>query len=493
MATRAASLWKREPLRVRLVVLFTVLLLVAIAALSTLALTILRSTLLATINEQLDKSAQSLVWELGKSAGNPLIPTDYAVVLADSNGIIVERDSTTGVYPQLGSMSLASVRERGPDPVTLRSEDGDGTWRVTFRAAEGLTGQIEGTAAIALPLDTVNATMRWMGGALMAVGGGIVLAAGLVTYAVVRGSLRPLRRIETTAAQIADGDLSQRIETLPPSTEVGSLGRSLNRMLADLESAFKARRAGEERLQRFVGDASHELRTPLATVRGYTELYRLGGIPDPAVPEVMARIEESATRMSTLVGDLLALTRLDQAVPLAPEAVAVPELLEGLAQDARALDADRLVSVETPADLVVWADSGALRQILMNLVGNAVAYSPPGSPIELVATAGSGSSETGPRENGTGEDDDAESAGAPPLAVIDVCDHGPGIPAPDRERVFERFARLDAGRSRDEGGSGLGLAIAREAARAMSGDVVCLETPGGGTTMRLTLPQPTTV
>lgn len=462
------SAWTREPLRVRLVVLFGALLLVAIGALSTLALTMLRSTLVSALDEQLAKAAQSLVWESlnAPTAGNPLVPAEYAVVFADAEGAVLGRDSTTGQFPRLGSLSLDSVRERGPAPFTARSEDGTGTWRVTVRAVEA-DGQVRGTAAIALPLDSVNATVGWMGGALMAVGGGVLLASAALTYGVVRQSLRPLRRIETTAAQIASGDLSQRVEVLPPSTEVGSLARSLNTMLADLEAAFDARRAGEERLQRFVGDASHELRTPLATVRGYAELYRLGGIPESGVADVMGRIEESATRMSTLVGDLLALTRLDQSAPLVPEAVPVPELLEGLAQDTRALDAGRDVRVVAHPDLTVWADPGALRQILTNLVGNAVAYTPAGSPVELVAV--------------TDDDDDA--------AVIEVRDHGPGIPPEDAQRVFERFARLDAGRSRDAGGSGLGLAIAREAARAMGGDVRCVTTPGGGATMRLTLPR----
>ncbi|MBN8881988.1 two-component system OmpR family sensor kinase [Salana multivorans] len=496
----ATSAWRREPLRVRLVVLFVALLLIAIGALSTLALTMLRSTLLTAVDEQLDKAAQSLVWESinAQTANNPLIPAEYAVIIADVDGNVVHRYSTAATYPRLGSLDLDAVVARGSDPFTVRSQDGTGTWRVTVRTAEGQSGTVEGTAAIALPLDTVNATVRWMGGALMAVGGGVLLAAAALTYGVVRQSLRPLRRIETTAAQIADGDLSQRVEELPPSTEVGSLARSLNTMLADLEAAFEARRAGEERLQRFVGDASHELRTPLAAIRGYTELYRLGGVPTENVPEVLGRIEESAGRMSALVADLLALTRLDQSAPLAPEAVAVGALLDSLALDARALDPAREVTVDVTgrpttsgapddetgrdggpdagvvpstdagpgAELALRADPGVLRQILTNLVGNAVAYTPSGSPIELVATT---------------ED--------PDVVVIDVRDHGPGIPADDRERVFERFARLDAGRSRDEGGSGLGLAIARDAARVLGGDVVCVETPGGGATMRVTLPR----
>lgn len=459
--------WRRQPLRVRLVSLFGVLLTLALLSVGSLALALLRSSLVAEVDAQLTGAAQSLVDSTlprSDSDSASWVPSDYAVLIATIDGSIT-LDFTTAQRPSVGSLALADVQRRGPDPFTVGSISGSTRWRAITAPISTSTGQIVGTVAVALPLDSVDATMRRMLAALISVSVGVLGVTAVATYAVVRSSLAPLRRIEATAARIAAGDLSQRVEPAPVSTEVGSLAESLNTMLGEMESAFEVRRLSEERMQAFVGDASHELRTPLASVAGYAELYRLGGIPEEELPRVMARIEDSAARMSVLVTELLALARLDQGAPVTLARVDLAERLAAAASDLRALDPQREVRVVCELGLAVVADDGLLSQILTNLVGNAAAYTPAGSPVEVVAQAG------------------------PDGVTIEVRDHGPGIPAAERERVFERFARLDAGRARDTGGSGLGLAIARSAARAMGGDLTCVPTdPGPGATMRLRLP-----
>lgn len=496
--TRVLAGWRQQPLRVRLVALFTALLLAALLSVGWLALTLLRSSLLAQVDAQLTAAAQAIVEESysairnAPTESNELIPSEYAVVIALPNGGTVYEVSTAHGMPDVGSLSLAEVIGRESQPRTVPSRSGPTLWRVLDSPLRGSDGTIIGAAAVALPLDSLESTMGRMATGLALVSIGVLALVGIATDAVVRRSLAPLRRIEATASRIAAGDLTQRVPAAPPSTEVGSLAASLNTMLGDLEESFEVRRASEERMQRFVGDASHELRTPLATVAGYTELYRMGGIPPEELPGVMERIEDSATRMGALVADLLSLARLDQGAPLHLEDVDVPAVLDAAASDLRALDTTRSVTLvlgpaasapdssgaaaggaqagEVPSAsacaprLTARADPSRLAQVLTNLVGNASAYTPPGSPVELVARAEG------------------------PWCVIDVVDHGPGVPEADRERIFERFARLDAGRARDAGGSGLGLSIARASTTAMGGDITCLATPGGGTTMRLRLP-----
>lgn len=263
-------------------------------------------------------------------------------------------------------------------------------------------------------------------------GVGIVLLGGLGAFWLVQYSLRPLRRIEATAAAIAEGDLSQRVPEQPRSTEVGSLSHSLNTMLAQIEVAFAAQEASEQRMRRFVSDASHELRTPLATIKGYGELYRMGALDTgDKVDDTMVRIEDSARRMGTLVNDLLVLARLDEGRPMRREPVDLVPMARDTAQDLHALDPTRTVTVAglwpgsaAPRSLVVTGDADRLRQVLTNLVGNVARHTPTGSPAEILL--------------GT----DADGA-----AVVEVRDHGPGVSEEQAGKIFERFYRADSSRT----------------------------------------------
>ncbi|PFG20515.1 sensor histidine kinase [Serinibacter salmoneus] len=490
--SRAPTAWRNAPLRVRLVALFSVLLVAALSAVGGLALTLLQRSLVTELDEQLAGAAQPLVSQSlesfdrpgGGSTGDPLRPTDYAVIIADTEGSVVtstlSQDSGASL-PDVGSMDLATVEEWGNSPRTVPSQEGTGQWRVLVAPLSSGEGTVVGTAAVALPMSSVNATMSTMVKAIVAIGIGVLVAVGVATYLVVRSSLRPLQQIETTAAGIAAGDLSKRVQGGPETTEVGSLAASLNTMLGRIEESFEVQRASEEKMKRFVSDASHELRTPLATVKGYSELYRLGGIPESEIAGVMTRIEGSATRMEALVHDLLTLARLDESAPPAVTRVPLAGLLQDAAAELRALDPERRVTVEVAPDLAALAEEAGLRRVLTNLLGNAAKYTPSGSPVEILAhRVPADALEPRQREGVEG--------GEVGEVVIEVRDHGPGVPERDRARIFERFARLDSGRTRDAGGTGLGLSIVASLVAAMSGEVACLPTPGGGATMQIRLP-----
>jgi two-component system OmpR family sensor kinase len=295
----------------------------------------------------------------------------------------------------------------------------------------------------------------------------LVVVAAIVGLGLwlVRVGLRPLGRIESTAAAIAAGDLSRRIEDANPRTEVGRLGQALNTMLGQIEEAFAERTASEQRLRRFVADASHELRTPLSAVQAYAELFDRGARDRPEdLERAMAGIEREARRMGVLVDDLLLLARLDQGRPLARKQVDLAELAREAVDAARTLEPERPIELITPDRLTLAGDPDRLRQILDNLLANVRAHTPPASPATVRVM-------------------DEKSRG-----VVEVVDHGPGLSDEQAARVFERFYRGDASRSGDGGSSGLGLAIVVAIAAAHGGRASVDSTPGHGATFRVELP-----
>jgi two-component system OmpR family sensor kinase len=311
----------------------------------------------------------------------------------------------------------------------------------------------------------------------------------LVTLAIagvwlIRASLKPLVGIERTAGAIARGDLTRRVPEQDPKTELGRLSVALNTMLSQIEAAFHARAASEaqavrseERMRQFVADASHELRTPLTSIRGFAELYRQGAAPDPG--DVLRRIEDEAARMGLLVEDLLLLARLDRERPLHLAPVHLAELVNDAAAAAHAIAPDRAIEVkmgEAAGALVVSGDEARLRQVVSNLVTNALTHTPAGTPVLLGLHA------------------DGENH-----AVIEVADRGPGLTPDQAERVFERFYRVDKARTRrasgtsagptlSHSGAGLGLAIVAALVAAHQGTVEVETGPGEGATFRVRLP-----
>ena len=293
----------------------------------------------------------------------------------------------------------------------------------------------------------------------------VLAVLGAVAWAVVRIGLLPLDRMGHTAGAIAGGDLSQRVSPADPRTEVGRLGLALNAMLDRLEEAFARRPASEDRLRHFIADASHELRTPLASIRGYAELFRMGAAREPAdVEKAMRRIENEAARMGVLVEDLLTLARLDQ-VPDAPHAeLDLAALARDAVDDARATAPGRDIALHANGPVVTRGDAHQLRQVLANLLRNALVHTPADSPIEVAVAS----------------DRDG--------ARLEVRDHGPGLPTKHPDELFERFWRAEGGRERGRAGAGLGLAIVAGIVDAHGGRVSAADAPGGGASFVVRLP-----
>jgi two-component system OmpR family sensor kinase len=464
-------------LRARLLGALLALSLVGLAGFGVASVLLIEHSLVARADQQLG--------QLGPPKGPPTernhVPTDFRVIVLDPYGQVLYTlplGETSG--PVLPQFDASTVTERR-GPFTVRDSAGGADWRIRVNPLRG-----GGAYVVALSLDTVSATVRTLVIIELVVGGVVLLLLGVVAYGVVRVGLRPLTRIEHTAEAIAGGELDRRVPDSDPRTEAGRLGRALNTMLSRLSAALRERERSEQRLRRFVADASHELRTPLTSIRGFAELYRRGGAADQSdVDRMMGRIESEAVRMGRLVDDLLMLARLDQERALDLSEVDLTVLAGDAVQDATARDPDRRISLELPDGSVrVTGDEHRLRQVVTNLVTNAVTHTPAGTPVQVVVSGHTGRNGHGPALAHAG----AALRPSADVAVLEVRDHGQGIPADQAPHVFDRFYRADVARSRRSGGAGLGLAITAAILEAHNGRVELLATPGGGTTFRVLLP-----
>jgi two-component system, OmpR family, sensor kinase len=335
-----------------------------------------------------------------------------------------------------------------------------------YRAYASRDPDDSGITIVAVPLHDVDQTLHrlLLVEALVIVA--VLIALGLSSFFVVRLGLRPLDRMEVTAGEIAAGQLSRRVTPATPRTEVGRLGLALNAMLERLEQAFEQRRASEDRLRRFLADASHELRTPLASIRGYAELFRMGATRDEAETRTaMRRIEEESKRMGVLVEDLLTLARLDEAPELVLAPVDLAALARDAVEDAHAMAPDRHIDLHTPTSAIVCGDAHRLRQVLGNLLRNALVHTPPATPVEVSVTK------------------DEQHV------TVAVRDHGGGLPEADPERLFDRFWRAEGGRERGKAGAGLGLSIVGTVVEAHGGRVSAADADGGGALFTVVLPK----
>src|SRR3954454_669572 len=486
----------RYPLRVTIVVVLLALVAAALVASGVLATTIMRGYLTDRVDEQLQQTAMSL--SHAKPDRRPLpppagpgrrqLPSEFVVQFSDSQGAsddgpVGSRLAETEPLPKLPTLNLNQVRALDGRPFKVDAESGGAKWRVLAVPTDDGTGSV----MVAQSLKDMDRTIQRLIGIQAAAGLILlVLLAGIGTY-VVRRSLRGLEDVEHTAVAIAGGDLSQRVPQRDPRTEVGRLSLALNQMLGQIENAFaqrtasefaarrsedtarrseEAARQSEERMRRFVADASHELRTPLTSIRGFAELARQRGEPDS---DTMRRIEEEANRMGLLVDDLLLLARLDQQRPLRMESVDLLPIAADALHNAQAVQPDRNISLTILPDSeapVVEGDEARLRQVLGNLVSNALHYTPVDSPITVsVGTRGS-------------------------EAVLEVSDTGPGLSDEQKARVFERFYRVDTARTRSTGGSGLGLSIVAALVAAHRGRVTATNTHPHGATFTVYLPLP---
>lgn len=479
---RLLVIWERRPLSTQLVTLIIALLALGLVMSGTVMVGLLQRHLVSQVDEQLVSAAESMIYadDATIEPGEAGLPTLYFIrqtFVASEPPIYYYYPETLAIsgtpdIPDLLTIDDALDEGLGiTAAVTVSSNLPGSTWRaVALPLRSSATQGIIGVTTIALPLTDVQRTLRTTGVYFSIAALVIVAVGGYVGHWLVKRSLSPLRSIESTAGKIAAGDLTQRIDSPPATTEVGSLALSLNSMLTQVEQSFEARQNSERRIRRFVSDASHELRTPLAAISGYCELYSMGGVPQDRVDEVMGRIQSESTRMSTLVEDLLTLARLDEGRPLEFTDVDLVQMADNAAFDLQALDSTRGVAVRSlsghnpPMTLVTRADRDRIQQVFTNLIGNIVRYTPEGSPVEIALGRDSG------------------------MAVVEFRDHGPGIADADRIRVFERFYRADSSRARSHGGSGLGLAIVSGILTAHHGSAKLSKTKGGGLTVRIELP-----
>lgn len=502
--------WHALPLAARLVTITTLLITVGLVAVSTASTYLLRTHLLSQVDEQLQSTAQAIgsqaLAQMRDGSATSMPSTYYLQVQylsGEQDALVSAGTASTYGTPVVGDLRLEDVKQ-AEDNLILRTVNSDipgRQWRVIILGVtDGVSGSQEtprylGVVAIGLPLADIDETVERTRLVVAFTSLCVVLLGGLAAMFLVRRALRPLREIESVAGRIADGDLSARVPTSePPSTEVGSLQSSLNKMLARNEHAFDVQTIAQERMTRFVSDASHELRTPLSAIRGYGELYRMGGVPAERTQEVMGRIESEASRMGRLVDDLLQLARMDQGRPMDMAPVDLREVAAAALTDMSVLAPDReceLIGLDGPETqpLVVVGDRDRLSQVLTNLLGNIVRYTPENSPVEIAL--GARPLRADDVDGGVQGVEAASLLADPrPRAVVEVRDHGPGVTETDAKRVFERFYRADTSRNRETGGSGLGLAIVATIVGAHGGTVRMLTTPGGGATVRMTFPLP---
>ncbi|WP_309123705.1 sensor histidine kinase [Arthrobacter sp.] len=466
--------WKSASLRTQLIAIMTLLMVFTVAITGIVTISLLRNSLVVQMDKDIQANAQSVTNSIGAigSDTNQNLLRFYGLWL-DENGESIRSTHSPDALevPVIPRLSREEVEAMNLDAFTVPGSRNESEWRViVFPLIEE-----DSSVAVATRMSTVHDTVSEAGRIIFTVGLFSIAAASIVAYLAVTRQFRPLSRVERTAAAIAGGDLSRRVEVERPATEVGRLSRSLNAMLSHIESAFAARMESERKMRRFVADASHELRTPLVTIRGFSELYRHGALQnDEDVKAAMGRIESEAKRMGQLVEDLLTLARIDEQRPLEAQPLDLLVLGNDAAMDARAIAPDRTIRVigldGGPArHAPTVGDEARLRQVVANLMTNALRYTPEGSPIEVAVGVA-------PVIHGRSD------------AVIEVRDHGPGISEEDASRVFERFYRADSSRYRETGGTGLGLAIVAALVAQHDGSVRLEETPGGGATLSIRLP-----
>jgi two-component system OmpR family sensor kinase len=487
----------RVPLRVTLVALLVGLVAVALLATGVTATSMLRGYQEQQRDNELRSRVEAVraqpwrtLW-ICQQPSRIALSYDYLACLApDGSSSQIFSDPRRGSddVPALSDLptewrdgqTLPAEPGRGRDGdsvafATVTSQDGHTTWRLAATPlGEGYV------AVLGVAIDRDREVIGRLVALELIVGLIVLTVLGAAGYLLVRNSLRPLTEVERTAQAIAAGDLSQRVPAGNDRTEVGRLSTAINGMLARIESAFRAQQASEEqargsehRMRRFVADASHELRTPLTSIRGFAELYRQGAVrSEEDVRRLMERIEAEGGRMGLLVEDLLLLARMDQQRPLTFSPVDLAAVAGDAVHDAKAVQPERPISLHLDESLtdvpVVIGDEDRLRQVVGNLVSNALTHTPPDTRVTVTVAA---------------------TADDPEMLVLRVADEGPGMDAGDAARAFERFYRADTSRTRSAGGTGLGLAIVSSLAAAHGGSVQLDTAPGQGAVVTVRLPR----
>ena len=389
------------------------------------------------------------------------VPTSISVTVLDPFGNLVG-----GIGGDLNSNQITDyvkgllpgqVAAFGSKPFTVEAPGAD------FRVATTVLPSSLGSVIVAQSLSDFDKTTHQISVVFLIIGGIVLLFIAFASRQVIKLSMKPLKKIEETAEQIAAGDLSARLENFEPDTEVGRLSTSLNIMLSRIEESFAARAESENKLRRFVADASHELRTPLTSIRGFAELHRQGAVPEgEKTRELISRIEKESMRMGSLVEDLLMLARMDQSRELVMADVDLSHLVQEAVSSATAAGPDHPITSDIAVDIHTQGDADKIYQVITNLLANARAHTPVGTAIHVATYSNKDGS------------------------YVTVADKGPGLSAEDQMHIFERFYRVDTSRQRSSNdGSGLGLSIVDEVMKAHGGTVSVASEPGNGATFTL--------
>lgn len=341
---------------------------------------------------------------------------------------------------------------------------------ITYRiqaVATSYDGQRGAYLVAWVPLSDIDQTVRQVVLLELLITGGLLVLLGSTAGLIIRRELKPLEEMASAADEIATGELDRRVAESDLGTEVGRLGYAFNGMLDGIEALMAERSHGEEKLRQFIADAGHELRTPVAAVRGYSDLYKAGALPDDAsVGRAMERMGFEARRMGALVEDLLTLIQADSGQKRATEAVNLGDLLTGVVDDAAVIDPTRTWRLSgAGVPVTVGGDRMRLHQLFANLLSNARTHTPAGTTVTVSILP------------------------AADRVAVSVADNGPGVSDADLPKLFDRFYRSDPSRSRANGGTGLGLSIVAAIVRGHGGDVLAGHTPGGGLTVTVVLPR----
>ncbi|MEU9890791.1 HAMP domain-containing sensor histidine kinase [Sphaerisporangium sp. NPDC051011] len=431
--------------------------LVGLVVLSVVSVLVLRGHLIDRTDASLAAAARLSADRLNRASGVALVnssPT-YAVAVLNLttnrvrlvSGDDKDASQVPAMLEALGAAKLRALADTG-EPFALSER---------LRAAASRVAAGNRVAVFAVPLDEVTDSISQLVVTELATGAVLMVLLALLGRSLIGKGLAPLSRMATTARLVAEGgDLSARMPE--GKSEAGHLGSVINVMLTRIQDAFAARWASEERVRRFAADASHELRNPLTTISGYAELYRQGAIPTDEVRQVMRRIEDEATRMARLVSELLELARLDKGAPLTVEPVDLTGVAMDVVDDFTALNPERPVTLSAPDKLVAVVDEARMRQVMVNLLANVRAHTPPGTAVTVRLE---------------------------PPVVLEVGDDGPGMLPENVARAFDRFHHASNG---DGDGTGLGLAIVQAIATAHGGQATLRSLPGQGTVVRVEIP-----
>jgi len=454
-------------LRLRLLLVLVGIVTVGLVAADVATYASLRSYLYSQVDSQLQSevgpATQAVICLTepfcARRAPGVIPPVGTWVQVRDQSGTVIG-----GTNPSFDPLPAPSLPTRLPTSgtsgvaaTTLFDTQGSSAGTTVSYRVYVDTTSIDGvpyTGIVAIPLNDLHHTLGRLLLIEVLVSAGVLVGLALLAWWIVRRNLRPLDEMAATAGAIAAGDLSRRVGSTDERTEVGQLGNALNTMLTGIEGAFAARAASEERLRRFLADASHELRTPLTSIRGYSELFDRGARDRPEdLATSMRHIREEANRMSVLVDDLLLLARLDRERPVALDQVDLSAIVTAAVDAARLRAPARVIGLEAPGPIAVVGDADRLRQVVDNLLSNAVTHTPEGSPVDVRVST--------------------ETA----TACLEVSDRGPGIALDEQAHIFEPFHRADQTRARATGGVGLGLSIVSAIAHAHGGTVGVVSDP----------------